>query len=329
MRELATLYPAFARGSPSPLPEPAIQYADYAVWQREWLRGEVLERQLAYWREHLAGIPETELPTDYPRPPIAAYGAATHFFTLSRESTEALQAVSKQAEVTLFMILAAALKVLLHWYTRQADIAIGAGVANRNQVEIEGLIGFFVNVLVLRTDLSGNPTFREVLDRVRATCLGAYAHQDVPFEKLVAELRTERDLTHTPFFQVMFAMQTGLTQTLELEGLTLTSIEADTGLARFDLGLYMSETPDGLRGAFKHRTDLFSADTISRMVELFDTILREGGGHPDVHLDTLTEALIAADTRRRHEQAKALQAVRMQKFKSARRQVMGGNNADE
>ena len=189
-RELTALYEAFAQDQPSPLPELPIQYQDYAVWQRKWLQGDVLAQQLAYWKEQLAGAPAIlELPTDFPRPPVASYRGARQEVVLDAKLTQALQTLSRREAVTPFMLLLAAWQVLLSRYSGQEDVSVGAPIAGRNRTELEGLIGFFVNTLVLRTDLSGNPTFRELLQRVREVTLGAYAHQDLPFEKLVEELR--------------------------------------------------------------------------------------------------------------------------------------------
>ena len=208
VEELATLYDAFINDRPSPLPDLPIQYADYAQWQRDWLQGEVLEQQLNYWKKQLADAPELlALPTDHPRPAVQTDQGATYSFTLSSELTDQLKELSQQEGVTLFMTLLAAFQVLLYRYSNQTDIVVGSPIANRTHAEIERLIGFFVNTLVLRTDLSGNPSFRELLKRVREVTLAAYAHQDLPFEKLVEELNPKRDLSHSPLFQVMFVLQ--------------------------------------------------------------------------------------------------------------------------
>ena len=215
-RELSVLYEAFSKGKPSPLPELPIQYADFAVWQREWLQGKNLEEQLTFWKEQLRDITTLELPTDHPRPPVQTFHGATHTVQLPKELTEALQGLSRKEGVTLFMTLLTAFQGLLHRYTGQDDIVVGTPIANRNRAEIEGLIGFFVNTLVMRTDTSGNPVFRELLKQVRKSTLDAYAHQDLPFEKLIKELQPERDLSRNPIFQVMFALQNVPVSTLEL-----------------------------------------------------------------------------------------------------------------
>ena len=203
--ELSMLYQAYTQGNPSPLSELPIQYADFAVWQRQWLQGEVLEDQLSYWKKQLAGAPALlQLPTDRPRPAVQSYRGAVQSIELSQELTQGLQALSARQGVTLFMTLLAVFQTLLYRYTGQNDIVVGSPIANRNRAEIEGLIGFFVNTLVLRTDLSGNPTFKELLTRVRETALGAYTHQDLPFEKLVEELHPQRSLSRSPLVQVLF-----------------------------------------------------------------------------------------------------------------------------
>jgi amino acid adenylation domain-containing protein len=265
VKEVATLYSAFIQGLPSPLPELAIQYADFAHWQREWLQGEVLEEQLSYWRERLAGAPALlELPTDRARPAVQSFRGAYHRFTVSAELTSQLQEVSRREGVTLFMTLLAAFQTLLWRYSGERDIVVGADVANRNRQETEGLIGFFVNMLVLRTRVSGEENFAELLQQVREVCLGGYAHQDVPFEKLVEELQPERSLSHTPLFQVAFTFQRGLEDALELPNLSLGSMDVGTEISKFDLTLYMVEDGDELSAIFEYSTDLFEAATIEQ-----------------------------------------------------------------
>ena len=237
-RELGEIYEAFAQHHPSPLSELPIQYADYAVWQREWLTGEVLQEQTDYWKTKLAGAPPTlELPTDRPRPAIQQFHGAKQVSHLSQELTERLKQISLDERVTLFMTLLAAFKVLLWRYTYQDDIVIGSPIANRTRAETEGLIGFFVNTLVLRTNLSADPSFRDLLKRVKEAALGAYNHQDVPFEKLVEELRPDRDPSRNPLFQVSFALQNATRTKLELPGLTLSPMQVHSGTTKFDLSL--------------------------------------------------------------------------------------------
>ena len=273
LRELAVLYGTFSAGQPSPLPELCVQYADYALWQRQQLQGVALDHHLTYWRRQLAGLHRVEVPTDRPRPAVQTPRGARHCFVLSQTLTAALHALSRQEGATLFMTLLAAFQTLLHRYTGQDDIAVGAPIAGRTQVETEGLIGCFVNTLVLRTDLAGDPTFRELLGRVREVVLGAYAHQDLPFEKLVEELQPERNLSHAPLFQVLFVLQNAPTSALELPGLIVSPLPVDKGTAKFDLTLTLVEGTDGLRATVEYNIDLFDAATITRLLGHFQTML--------------------------------------------------------
>lgn len=274
IRELGTLYTAFANNQRSPLPDLPIQYADFAHWQREWLQGEVLETQRRYWKQQLDNLPLLNLPTDYPRPATPTYRGATQFLELPKSLSEQLEALSQRQGVTLFMTLLAAFQTLLYRYTQQEDIIVGSAIANRNRHEIEGLIGFFVNSLVLRTDLSGNPTFVELLDRVREVALGAYAHQDLPFEKLVEELHPERNLSHHPLFQVVFSLQNTPIEALALPGLSLSPLNFDRPSAKFDLEVHLWESPEGLRGQVIYSSDLWDDTTITRMLGHFQMLLQ-------------------------------------------------------
>jgi amino acid adenylation domain-containing protein len=287
IRELALLYEAFSCGRSSPLPELPIQYADFAHWQREWLQGEVLETQLGYWKRQLLDAPLLELPTDHPRPAVQTFRGSHQSLLLPNTVGEGLKALSRQQGVTLFMTLLAAFKILLHRYSSQDDLIVGTPIANRNRLEIEGLIGFFVNSLVVRTDLSGNPTFRELLQRVREVCLGAYAHQDLPFERLVDELHLERNLARNPLFQVMFVLQNASMQTIALPALTLSPVEVDNGTAHFDLTLHIADTEQGLITTLSYSTDLFEADTITRMLGHFRTLLEQVVVSPESRVSDL------------------------------------------
>jgi amino acid adenylation domain-containing protein len=287
-RELSTLYVAFSTGKPSPLRELPIQYADFSVWQRQWLQGEVLERQLSYWKQQLDGSPSMlELPTDRPRPAVQTYRGAKHSLVLPKTLSSSLKALSQREGVTLFTVLLTAFQILLNRYTGQEDITVGSPIAGRNWVETEGLIGFFVNTLVLRTDLSGNPTFRELLHRVREVALASYAHQDLPFEKLVEELQPQRSLSHSLLFQVMFALQNVPRQPLELPGLTVSPLEGEGATAKFDLSVLISEDGDVLRGTVNYSTDLFDADTIARFVGHFQGMLGGIVADPDAPISYL------------------------------------------
>ncbi|MDT5295930.1 MAG: hypothetical protein QOJ76_2810, partial [Acidobacteriota bacterium] len=289
VKEVAALYEAFSCGEESPLAELEIQYADYAVWQREWLQGELLERQMQYWRTQLGGeLPVLELPTDRPRPAVQSHRGAHEIVKLPAELSAALREMSRREGVTLYMTLLAAFEVLLSRYTGQQDVVVGTDVANRTQGETEALIGFFVNQLVMRADLSGDPGFRELLKQVRETALGAYAHQDVPFEKLVEEFQGERDRSRTPLFQVKFVLQNAPQEELRLGGLTLESMKSGSGAARFDLVVLLNETPEGqLSGVWTYCTDLFDATTIKRMSGHFQTLLEGIVESPDQHVSRL------------------------------------------
>lgn len=285
IQEVAAVYEAFCVGKPSPLPELPIQYADFAIWQREWLQGQVMETELAYWQQQLGNPPSLlQLPTDYPRPAIQTGQGATQIFSLSPNLTDALKALSRQENVTLFMTLLAAFTTLLHRYTGQDDILVGSPIANRNRAEVEGLIGFFVNTLVLRNHLSGNLSFRELLSQVQEVCLGAYAHQNLPFEKLVEALNLERNLSHNPLFQVMFALQNAPQEDLAISGLTVSPLQVETGTAQFDLSLNIVETQQGLIGSLNYSTDLFESATITRMVGHFQTLLEGIVANPNQRL---------------------------------------------
>ncbi len=292
-RELTALYQATIAGQPPTLPRLPIQYADYAVWQREWLQGEVLERQLAYWRQQLANLTPLELPTDRPRPAVQSLRGAHQARTMPRPLLDGLEALSRQARGTLFMTLLAAFQTLLFRYTGQTDIAVGAPIAGRTRVETEGLIGCFVNTLVLRTDLAGNPTFLDLLRRVREGCLEAYARQDLPFEKLVEDLKPERTLSQSPLFEVVFAFQNAPRTALTLPGLTLTPVPVESGTAKFDLTLFATPTEAGLETRFEYATALFDPGAIARMLGHFQTLLEGIVAEPDRHiaeLPLLTEA---------------------------------------
>ena len=266
VREVTQLYAAYLKGEESPLEELSIQYADFAVWQREWMSGEVLERELDYWRRQLADAPPVlELPTDRPRPAVQSFEGSRHSFVLPAELSEQLRRLSREEGVTLFMTLLAGFQSLLARYSRQSDIVVGSPIAGRNRAETEALIGFFVNTLALRTDLSGDPSFRQVLARVREVCLGAYAHQEIPFERLVEELAPERSLSHTPLFQVMFAMQNAASSEAEMGGLRLSLIEEEELPAKFDLMLDMQELGLGIKATFVYIPELFDAATVERM----------------------------------------------------------------
>ena len=273
-KELSVIYTALISAKPSPLAELPIQYADYAAWQRQWLQGEVLESQLNYWKQQLSGeLPVLELPIDYPRPPVQAFTSGKTSIKLSSELTLSLQELSRKSGVTLYMTLLAAFFVLLSRYSGQSDLMVGTPIANRQLSELEGLLGFFVNTLVLRANLGDNPSFRELLGRVRETALGAYEHQDLPFEKLVEQLQRSRDLSRNPLFQVMFALQNVPEGRWELPHLAVTPLSVENLTAKFDLSLDLWETETGLEGKWEYNADLFKSETIERTIGNFLTLL--------------------------------------------------------
>ncbi|MBD1902823.1 non-ribosomal peptide synthetase [Trichocoleus sp. DQ-A3] len=287
VRELTALYEAFSTGKPSPLAELPIQYVDYVDWQRRWFSGERLEIHLNYWKQQLGGeLPVLELPTDRARSPIQTFRGAQQTLVLPKALTEAIKMLGQQEGVTLFMTLLAAFQTLLYRYSGQEDILVGSPIANRDRAELESLIGCFVNTLVLRTDLAGNPSFKELLVRVRKIAIDAYVHQDLPFEKLV-ELQSSRDLSYNPIFQVMFVLQNPALSTVSLPELTLKTSEIESGTAKFDLFLSMIDTEQGLSGTLEYNTDLFNADTITRMLGHFQTLLEGIVADPEQCLSDL------------------------------------------
>ena len=286
-RELSALYSAFRAARPSPLPDLPIQYVDFSCWQRRWLTGEVLERQLGYWRDQLAGLSPLEMPTDKPRPPALTGQGSLCRLSIGRELADSLKELSRREGSSLFMTLLTGFSVLLSRYSGQSDIAVGSPIANRNQPEVEGLIGFFVNTLVMRTDLSDNPTFTELLGRVREVALVAYNHQDLPFEKLVEELQPERSLNRHPLFQVMFVFQNNPSARLEMEGLVSEVIELGGMTAKFDLLLAMAESPSGLEGAVEYSTDLYDGSTVERLAGHFVKLLAAVAAAPDRRVSEL------------------------------------------
>ena len=288
VRELTELYNTFCHGRPAALAALPIQYSDFASWQRQWFQGETLNAQLAYWRQQLDTAPASlSLPTDRPRPVTQQFRGSVRVFQLSPELSRALKTLSQRQGATLFMLLLAAFKLLLSRYAGSEDIVVGTPIANRNQTEIEGLIGCFVNMLALRTDLSGNPSFIELLARVRDVTLDAYTHQDLPFEKLVEELASQRSLSHTPLFQVTFVLQNAPMSALELTDLTVTPLDISTNSTKFDLTLTFEEKASQLVGCFEYNTDLFESTTIDRAIGHLQTLLEGVVANPKQHLSEL------------------------------------------
>ena len=300
IRELLSIYTAFAAAQPSPLPELAVQYADFTIWQRQWLQGDVLDQLLSYWKKQLAGAPPfLPLPTDRPRPVVQTYRGEQLALDIPAELAEALRLLSRRQGATLFMVLLSAFKALLFRYTGQADISVGTGIANRRWCEIESLIGMIINTIVLRTQVEGEATFRDLLARVREVCLGAYAHQDLPFGKLVEELQPARDPSYSPLFQVMFALHDAPEQSLELPGLELSLIESHNRSAKFDLTVIMiphyeqsigvgERAADGsITTLFEYNTDLFDRETIERMWAHYLNILEAVTANVDLKVSSL------------------------------------------
>jgi hypothetical protein len=319
IREVAALYEAYTQGLESPLPELELQYADYAAWQRGWLQGEALEQQLGYWRKQLGGkLPVLELPTDRPRPAVQTFRGSHATFTLRHDVAEGVRELSRREGVTPFMTLLAAFQVLLSRYTGQEDIVVGSAIAGRNRKEVEGLIGFFINTLVLRTDLGGDPSFRELIGRVREVTLGAYTHQDVPFEKLVEELQPERSLSHTPLFQVAFGVQNAPAEALELPGLRLSQVGGSSEVGRFDLTVWVAEGAAGTQVRWSYNTDLFEGGRVARMQRHFEELLASAACEPEARLSAL-DMLSAAEKEEREAERKQRKESNTKKLRGIQR----------
>jgi len=333
-RELRALYEAFSNGESSPLPELPIQYADFALWQREQMHGENFQAQLAYWKQQLSGnLPVLQVPTDRSRPQAQSFRGRHQSVKFPKSLTEALRRLARREEVTLFITLLAAFKVLLHRYTGQDDIIVGSTFANRNRRELQDLIGFFVNTLPLRTQLSGDWSFRELLRCVREIVSGASAHQELPLAKLVQEVQPERDSSRNPLYQVVFDLLTpdynpavygyglsaGAMETLEFSGLTMTPLEVEYGIARFDIAVFIWDFPDGLVGAFEYCADLLEPATIVRMVENFEILLNHIVADPEIRLNALVERLNLEDRKQKTAKEKIYQEAVHQKLKQIKR----------
>ena len=287
VRELGALYRAFLRGEPSPLPALAVQYADFAQWQRRWLSGPELDRQLGYWRRQLDQVPVLDLPTDRPRPAAQTFRGAQHHFLIEPEIADGVRRLARSEKATVFMVLVAAFQAVLRRYSGQDDIAVGTPIAGRRRAELEDLVGLFANTLVLRTDLGGDPRFREAVARVREVALDAYDHQDVPFEKLVEVLRPAKNLSLSPLFQVMFVIQNAPAGALELPDLSLRPFGADPGTSRFDLTLFVTEIPQGFFVTAEYNTDLFDQDRVERLASHLRSLLAGAVASPDQRLSEL------------------------------------------
>jgi len=286
-QELMALYDSLLQGQPCPLPDLPIQYSDFAVWQREWLQGNVLDRQLSYWGRRLAEVSDLNLPTDRGRPALPSSRNWALSAKYPQRLTDRLNNLAKSERTTLFMTLLAAFNTLLYRYTGQDDIAVGCPIANRQYVELEGLIGFFANTLVFRNSVSGNPTFCDLMARVREVALGAYEHQDVPFEKLVEELQPDRDLSRSPLFQVTFQLRSYPRQIVQSPELKVEPFELNSGIAKFDLSLAMTNEVDGLEAEIEYDPDLFESATIERMLGHYERLLEGIVDNPERRIDEL------------------------------------------
>ena len=305
VRELMTLYEAFTQGRTPVLPELPIQYADFAEWQRDWLQDEVLEQLVSYWRRELAGAPaHLELPTDFPRPNMSTQAGAIEESALSASDTEGLRALGRAEDATLSMTVMSVFAVLLHYLSERLDIVVGCNVANRNRVETEALIGFFVNQLPVRIRLEPRTTFRGLLRQVRSVMLGAFEHQDLPFQSIVDALRLERDVTRNPLFQVMFAFQNTPMPPISLPGLRVNGFDLDNGTTAFDCALLASEHGDGVITFLRYSTELFHAATARRMLEQLSFLAHEIAADPDTTLERLCDKLSHDDRRRREIRVK-------------------------
>ncbi|MBV9209445.1 MAG: AMP-binding protein, partial [Acidobacteria bacterium] len=288
-KEMVVLYQAFAMGQPSPLPELPIQFADYAVWQRERMNGETYRNELAYWKKQLDGAPFViDFPTDYPRPPIQTFSGSRVYVNYPKSLLDGLKELSRREGVTMFMTLTAAYNILLYRYTRQQDILVSAPIGNRIRPETENIVGYLLNLLILRTDLSGNPTFRELLKREQETCIGAFAHQELPFGKLVQELKPKQDPSRNPIAQAAFLyLDFPETTSMEFLGLTARHIDIDNGAARFDITLAMSETSEGFTVSIEYITDLFARERIERMAKHLEILLEAIIKNPNARISEL------------------------------------------
>jgi len=297
IEEILALYVGFREGRPSPLPEPAAQYGDFAVAQREYLQGAVRDRCLAYWRRHLARVPPLELPTDRPRPSVQGHDGDVHWLDLPADLSQRLRDLARQEGATVFMVLLAAFQALLARYTGQEDVAVGVPAGTRSWIETERMPGLFLNTLVIRSDISGDPSFRELLARVRRVSLEAFAHEELPFEQLVAELQPQRDLSRSPLFQVLFVLQNTPLEALAARPRPDQRVVTETGMAAFDLTLYLMDTPEGLRGYLEYATGLFDASTVARLAVHLETLLHGVVGEPDQPVSRLPLMPAAERTR--------------------------------
>jgi hypothetical protein len=318
-KEFNRLYEAYLKEEENPLPEMVLQYVDYAVWEREWLQGEKLDEQLSYWKQKLAGVPELEIQREHMPGAIISHRSASYAFELPEELSRQIMELNRREGATLFMTLLAAWQVVLSWRADQEDFAIGTAIANRNQVETEGLIGFFINTLVMRTDLNGNPSIRELLRRVRQTALQAYHHQDLSFERLLEELQPQRKPGRNPIFQTTLVLQNIEEAKLSLPDLRVDSFDLPYDVSKLDLMLNMKERAGRLSGAIYYRIDLLSHSVAAALKDTFQELLLVACSHPEI---SLTEARKIVTTRCRaltSEQEAQLATTWETRLKSSRR----------
>ncbi len=323
LQELGVLYEVFCAGSPSPLPELRVQYADYAVQERQWLQGEVLEKQLAFWREKLKGVPPVlELPLDRPRPASRTFHGAHETLHIPSEHLNMVKTLARQESATLFMALMAGFQAMLSKYSGEEQIVVGTDLANRTMPDTERMIGFFINLMAVRTDLSGNPTFRELLGRVREGLLESYAHQEVPFPKIVQEVQPERSATHNPIVQALFVMQNIPQVKRELAGLQADPFNVPVTTSKFDLAVFVVEKPEGLLGHWVYSTELFERTTIQRMMLHFGNLLRNAVAQPDARLSALS-MLTSEEVEQQELKKEQRKQSRFGKLKATAPEVVG------
>ncbi|WP_235006684.1 non-ribosomal peptide synthetase [Calothrix rhizosoleniae] len=328
IQEVYTLYPAFCAGGTSPLAELPIQYADFALWQRQWLQGDILQQQLDYWKQQLGtNLPVLQLPTSDDKAKIATNKLAEHTFLIPGDLAESIYSLNRQEGVTLFMTLLAAFNILLQRYSNQDEIVVGTDIANRNRAEIESLIGFFINILVLRNDLSDNPTFQELLGRVRQVTLDAYAHQDLPFAELVKALQPNRGVNTTPLFQVLFVLQNVPQSSVELPELTINVLDVKQEIAKFDIALFLTETEQGITGKWQYKDALFEGNLIAKMSDNFQTLLENIVKQPDTLINDL-EIFSEAEKEKQKQQKQQRKNVKRKKFINAKPKAVNFSQSD-
>jgi acyl carrier protein len=322
-RELSELYNAFVEGRPSPLPNLPIQYADYAFSQREWIQGKVTETQLSYWQTQLKsaafGLP---IRTDRPERTDPTFERGIQYFSCDASAAQVIESLAQQERSSLFIVLLTVFDILLYQDSRQEDICIGTPVSGRRWAETEGLIGLFLNTLVIRSDLSGNPSIRELIRQVRDTVLAAHAHQDLPFEQLVDALKPQRDLSHTPLFRVWFTVSESSPTAMECNGLSITNMSSVLPFARYPLRMNISHLSDGLRGSVSYQTDLFDFETIQRLVKKMEVLLAAVCSDVDLSLKQIVEGVKAVDRQSRNEQRRRLDEDNIQRLGARTRTIL-------